>query len=576
MQLSLSQAVLRIASVACAVFLAGCVSPATKSMHQSEVGEDQAIGTLREVQNTAERPVVVVHEDDQWVDASPVALAAPVAPRRSDCEVGYNPKEPPSPEGFAKLLSGGKCGFRVRYTADALDRIGGKSNGGGAAAPAAGPVPATPYAGASGVMLPAAAGIPATTYALGPNGSVRSVDIPSYSGPAYALFDQWANALGISWKENADGDVVFFYVDTRTYQVDTTADVRTMKASVRSGTTTTSGAGNGSQSTSSDTGGITGDSGTNQNSDTTTITDFRKDFEGVIAKMVTPGGVGRWAYSATTGTLVVTDVPDVLNSVATVVDATNQKANKQVLLNFVLVRYQQFRKDNNGVSWAKLMFQSLNKNYGVSLANSFPGDSAGISGGVSILDTATGKAAQFAGTDLVVQALAQSGRVSVVRRPSIVAINMQPTPLQIGTQTTYLARSDNTLTAGGTATGFSQTSLVPGVVTTGFNMSVMPQVLSDNHTMLLQFSMNLSSLNGITDIVSGTSRIQAPSVDNTILVQKVKIASGQTLVMSGIEQDTNDGKRTGVGTPGFWALGGGDARNDSSDLLLLIAQPILL
>lgn len=565
----IAQSRVALTALALAMVLAGCANPATRSMRESQEGQDQTKDVLQHVQASTENSAVNVI-NDQWVDEDPIKAVPKDQHRLSDCQVRFEPKAPVGPDQFAQIISNGPCHFRVRFTSDALDHISGKG-GRGATASIPG-VPSSPYG--TTAMLPPAGGVQATTYGLSDVTSGRTVGL-NYSGPAATLFDQAANQLGVSWKETQDGEIVFLYTDTRTFRVDVTGGVRSMKSSVRSGTSTQNGSsGSSSGSGSSDQGGVSGQSGTTTSMDTSISTDFRKDFEETIKQMITPG-LGRYAYSPMTGTLVVTDVPEVLSTINQVVETTNQVAGKQVLLNFTIVRYTSFKKDNNGVNW-DLLFKSLNKNYGITLSNAFAGDPAGATGGVNILDTATGNAAKFAGSSVILNALAQQGNVSIVKRPSIVAINMQPTPLQIGSSVTYLARSDNTLTAGGTATGFSQNSLIPGTVTTGFNMTVMPFALSDGKSMVLDFTMDLSSLKALTPITSGNSMIQGPDVDQTSLTQKVKIRSGETLVMSGLEQNDNDGSKTGIGKPSFWAFGGGVTRNDTRDVLLLIVTPVLL
>ncbi|MDV8053568.1 PilN family type IVB pilus formation outer membrane protein, partial [Pseudomonas aeruginosa] len=83
------------------------------------------------------------------------------------------------------------------------------------------------------------------------------------------------------------------------------------------------------------------------------------------------------------------------------------------------------------------------------------------------LDTAN---SAWAGSKAMVQALAQQGRVSTVRSPSVTTLNLQSAPIQIGRYDSYLASSQisNVAQVGST------TSLIPGAVTSGYNMSLLP------------------------------------------------------------------------------------------------------
>ncbi|NPW57042.1 PilN family type IVB pilus formation outer membrane protein, partial [Pseudomonas aeruginosa] len=95
-------------------------------------------------------------------------------------------------------------------------------------------------------------------------------------------------------------------------------------------------------------------------------------------------------------------------------------------------------KDQLGIDW-NLVYKSLNNKWGIGLKNTMPGiDQSAISGSVSILDTAN---SAWAGSKAMVQALAQQGRVSTVRSPSVTTLNLQSAPIQIGRYDSYLASS---------------------------------------------------------------------------------------------------------------------------------------
>ena len=103
-------------------------------------------------------------------------------------------------------------------------------------------------------------------------------------------------------------------------------------------------------------------------------------------------------------------------------------------------------------------------------------------------------------------------------------LNLQPAPLQIGNVQGYLASSQTTSTA---SVG-SSTSLTPGTITSGFNMTLLPRVL-DHDEMLLMVSINMSSKPTFQTFTSNGSSVQLPDYDAKSLSPKVKLRSGQTL-----------------------------------------------
>ena len=112
----------------------------------------------------------------------------------------------------------------------------------------------------------------------------------------------------------------------------------------------------------------------------------------------------------------------------------NESITKQVLLNVNVLSVALTDKDQLGIDW-NLVYKSLNNKWGIGLKNTMPGiDQSAISGSVSILDTAN---SAWAGSKAMVQALAQQGRVSTVRSPSVTTLNLQSAPIQIGRYDTW-------------------------------------------------------------------------------------------------------------------------------------------
>ncbi|MED5116278.1 PilN family type IVB pilus formation outer membrane protein, partial [Pseudomonas aeruginosa] len=286
-----------------------------------------------------------------------------------------------------------------------------------------------------------------------------------------------------------------------------------------------------------------------------------------INSMLTPS-MGRMSLSRATGTLTVTDRPEVLNRVQQLVNRENESITKQVLLNVNVLSVALTDKDQLGIDW-NLVYKSLNNKWGIGLKNTMPGiDQSAISGSVSILDTAN---SAWAGSKAMVQALAQQGRVSTVRSPSVTTLNLQSAPIQIGRYDSYLASSQisNVAQVGST------TSLIPGAVTSGYNMSLLPFVMESGE-MLLKININMTSRPTFEMQTSGDSKAQFPSYDIQLFDQKVRLRSGETLVLSGFDQTTEDTNKVGTGDAGFFGLGGGLTRNTKREVIVVLITPVVL
>lgn len=222
-------------------------------------------------------------------------------------------------------------------------------------------------------------------------------------------------------------------------------------------------------------------------------------------------------------------------------------------------------KDDLGIDW-NLVYKAVNGKWGLGWKNVTQTDAAAVQGSVSILDTSS----QWAGSNLLVKALAQQGRVSTITSPSVTTLNLQPVPVQVARQTSYLASIQTT----NTADVGSTTSLTPGTVTSGFNMNLLPYVMPGKE-LLLRYSINLSALKQIRQVSSGDNTIEIPEVDNRIFSQMVKLRSGETLVLSGFEQSVDNGSKAGVGSASNWLMGGSLKRDNSKDVIVVLITPIV-
>jgi type IVB pilus formation R64 PilN family outer membrane protein len=167
----------------------------------------------------------------------------------------------------------------------------------------------------------------------------------------------------------------------------------------------------------------------------------------------------------------------------------------------------------------------------------------------------------------VISALSTQGKVSELTSATMVTLNNQPAPVNVGRQVSYLASSSTTVTASAGST----TSLQPGQVQTGFSMVVLPHII-DGKELLLQSSINISSLLKLATITSGASTIQSPDVSTSNFIQRVKLNSGDLLVMAGFDQDNLSAVSNGVGEATN-TLFGSRATSGTRKLLVVIVQP---
>ena len=104
-------------------------------------------------------------------------------------------------------------------------------------------------------------------------------------------------------------------------------------------------------------------------------------------------------------------------------------------------------------------------------------------------------------------------------------------------------------------------------------MTVVPNII-DGRELLLQYSLDLSALVSMLSISSGTSSIQVPDVSTSNFIQRVRMQSGETLVVGGFDKDNLSAVSQGIGSAENAAAGSRKGSTTRTMLVVLI-QPNL-
>lgn len=316
-----------------------------------------------------------------------------------------------------------------------------------------------------------------------------------------------------------------------------------------------------------------------------------KDLKEAVTGMLS--AEGKVMVSESTTTITVRDRPQNVQAVSDYLASMNRDLSREVLLKVRVLQVSLNKDFNYGIDWnlayesaAKLGFstgdlsQVVNQSplgasqpfgpsgqigklvgpSGLSTNGSLgiPGISAGIASG------------PFQNTQILINALSQQGAVSNITNPEVVTLNNQVAQIDISRQTTYLASSTTTVTAGA-APGFAQTSLNPGVISTGFKLYILPKILNGN--IYLEISSELSKLESLQTLTppGGSSSIQLPTVDGKHFNLRSMVPTKSTLIVAGFNSvDTVAGNNSSFGL-----FGGKGAGQQNTETVLLITPTIL-
>lgn len=559
-----------ILALSCALSLSACSTFSRVHEANDTVNKRADDATSIVKQQTTARPAteaaVTFVSDGLWVDTTAVKRDA-IVPAVLRCPIAYATRNPVELTHIASRITA-TCHIPVRLTADALQHLDGTLGDGTGGTKSASPVVPAPT-GAPPLAdspMPSGSGMGYASTGRGDN----RVSV-TYDGALSGLLDAVTGQLGLSWKlDQARNVIVVSYLQTQAFTVAAIPSTTGIATSVTTGANSSAGASGGmggGSSGGSSSGGISGQSQSQSETQVAVSSDVLKDLTAAINSMLTPG-VGRMAVSASTGIVTITDTPDVVARVGAYIEQENAVLNRQVQLNVKVLAVDLTHSDSMGINW-NAIYTSLKQHYSINVASAWSTPTGSTTGGVSILD---GSTTRWSGSQAMIDALNTQGNVSTIYESPLTTLNLQPVPIQVSDQRGYIARREISQTA---QVGSLQ-STEPGNVTTGFSMAVLPYILPNNKTVLLQFALNLSTLNKIEQQGSAESYIQTPDISSSIFSQKVRVTSGQTLVMAGYLASQDTVNKQGTGSVDNFVLGGGAKADKHRKVIVILVTPVVL
>lgn len=301
-----------------------------------------------------------------------------------------------------------------------------------------------------------------------------------------------------------------------------------------------------------------------------------KDIEKVVETMLSENG--KVVASPSIGTLTVSDTPRVLDRIEDFINQQNKHLTKQVSVEVKVMMVDMNSSDNYGLNWS-VVNENLKSALGITFESGSP-----LSLGAAALTLskyATGTVLEsgqtvasnsnWQGTSAFVEALSTQGDVTVVTTATAITLNNQPVPIHVGKTTTYLAESSTQPSVTPGEAGV--TTLTPGEVTTGFTLNILPHI-QDNETLLLQYAIDLSSME-LFKVESNGVMIQAPEVDMRRMLQRVRMQSGETLVIAGFEGVSREAFSSGVGNPDRTWAGGKKTGTETRKVMVVLVTPVI-
>ena len=368
--------------------------------------------------------------------------------------------------------------------------------------------------GEAGLALPDLLDVPAA------GGTSRMLNI-SYEGSLRGLLDHVAIASGYGWDyDSKTNTVVFSRLMVRTFTILGAPGKREYKDNITNKSRETTRSSIGGSNVNQTVATADTSSQTAQSNTTDYKFDIWADTEKAVKALLSPEGsvVGNQAA----GTLTVRDRAENVRQVGGYIAEINKRLSRQVALT-VHVWALEVTDENE----AGLDFQLLFANDDISIV---AGSLASLGGpGTASATIVSGKLKNSTG---VLKALKEWGNATQVTSGGGLILSNQPVPIQAIQRINYIAGSSTSQSDYG-----QTTEITPGEVTTGFAMTVIPHIL-DRRRVLLQYSINLSSLDELSEYSTNDLTIQLPKTSTRAFSQRSTMQMGQTLVLAGFQDQS--------------------------------------
>ncbi|MBQ8294485.1 MAG: hypothetical protein IJX89_03810 [Alphaproteobacteria bacterium] len=319
------------------------------------------------------------------------------------------------------------------------------------------------------------------------------------------------------------------------------------------------------------------------------------EVESAISSIIGKSDNADFTVSRSLGTITVTASPSVLARVGEYIERQNKRLSQLVTIDVKVLQVSISNDSAFGLNLAAAINSTSGLNIVANPKNNLATTEASsmniavLSNTVSALTGAThmegssvvegaytqdqilnGSLSGAAGSNALIEALAKQGKVSLVTNVGVTTRSNRVAPVSNTKTTGYIKRFESR-----NFTTVESSTVDQDDLETGFTMQLLPNVL-ENGKILLLFRMSVRELLKMSTQTIGEVTLQLPEVEERSFMQEIIMESGQMLVVSGFEKQTNNDTRYGLGDPDFMALSGSRETSAQRDVLVVILTPQVL
>lgn len=356
----------------------------------------------------------------------------------------------------------------------------------------------------------------------------QRVHLSGKSEPLARILDRIGAGLGVAWAFRG-GRIEFYRTETRVFSIQALTLDAKADASL------------GQREATSSNGGFSSVSSTRLSSKEASVLDVVR---ARIEPFLTRAGV-LVAQPGASGSIVVTDTPEVLDNIAAYLDHENKVLTRRVRLVFEEITLATHDSAQAGMDW-NLIFSSARV-----AAMASTGSSLAVEAGIATLGIAQGP---FSGSEAIVAALAQVG--TVVRRSSVpvFTLNRRPVTHAVRTTFSYIDKVESVALNDGLGLSLPSVSVSQKEETVGSLLTLVPDAQDDGR-ILLSIAYDNTVAQPVKTIKFGDRdnplQLQQVTIDGNGTVQQVALQPGQPMLISGFDrsQEETNTQRLSTGMP---------------------------
>jgi MSHA biogenesis protein MshL len=293
---------------------------------------------------------------------------------------------------------------------------------------------------------------------------------------------------------------------------------------------------------------------------------------GVVSSMSSKDGK-KLVISRMTGIIQVRDYPDKLREAARFLEQMEATIQRQVFIEARFLEVTLRKEFQTGVRWDNIQNELLNLDLTeLSLSwNLFGGGTSTSATGALLVAGAplAASGAEFVLSDLV-EALETQGKVKALASPKVATLNNQTAIVKVARQDVYFTSE---ISQGDVST---LQSFTPNTIDVGVILDVTPQIGPDG----------IITMNIHPSITAEFDRVAAPDGTEFPLLRiretdtVVKVRDGQTIIIAGLIQESDQRERIGLpclgNLPGLqYLFGYKTEKTEKTELVILITPTVL-